>query len=146
MIKLLNILKEITVNKPGDPNWPKVYNYIENGSKGKLDLSNTDIKRLPNSLKKVGGNLWLNDTSITSLPDGLTVRGYLDLRNTPITSLPDGLTVGGGLDLSSTQITSLPDGLIVGGNLYLRNTPLSQTHTEEQIRQMTPGVKGNIYI
>ena len=106
MIKLLNILKEITVNKPGDPNWQKVYDYIENGSKGNLDLSNTDIKRLPSSLKKVGGDL--------------------DLYNTPITSLPDGLTVGGYLDL--------------------RNTPLSQTHTKEQIRQMAPGIKGNIYM
>ena len=31
----------------------------------------------------------LRGTAITSLPDGLTVGGYLDLRGTAITSLPE---------------------------------------------------------
>ena len=45
--------------------------------------------------------------------------GSLDLRGTGITSLPDGLSVGGYLDLEGcTGITSLPDGLSVGGSLY----------------------------
>lgn len=48
--------------------------------------------------------------------------GNLDLRGTGITSLPDNLTVGGWLGLSGTRITSLPDNLIVGGGLDLRNT------------------------
>ena len=69
-------------------------------------------------MEKNGGNLYLRNTSITSLPEGLTVGGWLDLRNTPITSLPEGLTVGGNLYLSYTSITSLPEGLIVGGNLF----------------------------
>lgn len=44
--------------------------------------------------------------------------GSLYLRNTPITSLPDGLSVGGSLYLRGTPITSLPDGLSVGGRIY----------------------------
>ena len=54
-----------------------------------------------------GGDLDLeNCTGITSLPEGLTVGGYLYLRGTGITSLPEGLTVGGYLDLRGTGITS----------------------------------------
>ena len=50
------------------------------------------------------GNINLSYTNITSLPDNLTVGGYLDLRGTNITALPDNLTVGGSLDLSNTKI------------------------------------------
>ena len=54
--------------------------------------------------------------------------GYLDLNGTGITSLPDNLTVGGYLDLEGcTGITSLPDNLTVGGNLYLRGTGIKDT-------------------
>ncbi len=73
-------------------------------------------------------------------------KGYLDLYNTPITSLPSGLSVGGYLNLGNTKITSLPPDLSVGGYLYLVDTPLSKSHTKEQIKQMAPGVKGNIYM
>ena len=52
----------------------------------------------------------------------------------------------GHLDLNNTPITSLPPNLKVGGYLDLRNTPLSKSHTKEQIKQMAPGVKGNIYL
>ena len=76
-----------------------------------------------------GGSLDLeNCTGITSLPEGLTVGGYLDLRGTGITSLPEGLTVGGSLDLENcTGITSLPEGLTVGGDLDLRGTGITST-------------------
>jgi len=52
-----------------------------------------------------------------SLPDNLSVGGYLDLRGTQITSLPDNLSVGGYLYLQGTQITSLPDNLRKKANL-----------------------------
>ena len=52
------------------------------------------------------GNLDLSGTSITELPDNLTVGGVLDLSGTKITALPDNLTVGVGLDLSDTKITN----------------------------------------
>jgi hypothetical protein len=32
----------------------------------------------------------------------------------------------------------------VGGDLYLINTPMSEKYTKEQIKQMVPGVKGDI--
>jgi hypothetical protein len=92
------------------------------------------------------GDLYLRDTPITSLPPDLKVGGDLDLEGSEITSLPSGLTVEGYLNLNETSIKSLPSDLSVGGNLYLSGTPLSESHTEEQIRQMAPGVKGDIYI
>jgi hypothetical protein len=103
----------------------KVQEYIKNGSQDNLDLKNTPITSLPDNLTKVEGSLYLENTPITSLPDNLTVGGYLDLENTPITSLPDNLTVE--------------------GSLYLGNTPISKQYTKEQIKQMAPGIKGNIY-
>ena len=121
----------------------KIQQYIKDGSKGDLNLSRTPITSLPDNLK-VGGTLYLSDTPITSLPDNLKVGGDLDLYSTPITSLPDNLKVGGDLDLTGTPITSLPDNLEVGENLYLKNTPISKKYTEQEIRQMVPGVKGEI--
>jgi hypothetical protein len=139
MIKLLNILQEIVVA----PNlvYQKILDYIQNGSQGDLDLREVDIKRLPKSLKVVGGNLFLTATTIESLPDNLTVGGNLFLKNTPIQSLPDNLKVGGVLILSNTPIQSLPDNLTVEGSLLLTDTPLSKKYTEEEIKAMVPGVK-----
>ena len=102
----------------------RIQQYIKDGSKGDLNLSNTPITSLPDNLK-VGGNLSLHNTPITSLPDNLTVGGYLILSNTKITSLPNNLKVGGYLNLYNTPITSLPDNLTVGGNLNLPNTPIT---------------------
>ena len=94
---------------------------------GDLDLDGcTGITSLPDNLT-VGGYLDLRDTGITSLPDNLTVGGYLDLDGTGITSLPDNLTVGEYLDLRGTGITSLPDNLTVGGGLYLCGTGIKDT-------------------
>ena len=123
-----------------------IQQYIKNGSKDDLDLRNTPITSLPINLTHVGGSLYLSYTPITSLPDNLKVGGYLYLRNTPITSLPINLTVGGNLYLSYTKITSLPDNLTVHGDLYLRNTPLSKKYTDDQLKQLLPNVKGDIFI
>jgi len=79
----------------------------------------------------------------TLTPEDLDVKGNLDLSETSITSLPDNLKVKGNLNLSETSITSLPDNLKVKGNLYLEGTPLS-SKTEAEIRQMAPGIKGEI--
>ena len=96
MIKLINLLKEnnkILVPRRSPEERQKNYNiaiqkkiqqYIKDGGKGDLDLSNTKI---------------------TSLPDNLEVGGNLDLASTPITSLPDNLKVGGNLDLYNTQLS-----------------------------------------
>jgi hypothetical protein len=157
MIKLIDILKEenkILIPRRSPEERQKNYNiatqkkiqqYIKDGGKGDLNLSNTPITSLPDNLQ-VGGYLDLENTPITSLPDNLQVGGSLSLINTPITSLPDNLQVGGNFYLINTPITSLPDNLQVGGYLSLINTPLSKKYTEEQIKQMVPGVEGKIYI
>jgi hypothetical protein len=156
MIKLLNLLKEnnkILIPRRSAEERKKnhaialkkkIQQYIKDGSKGDLNLSDTPITSLPQGLK-VGGDLDLSYTPITSLPQGLTIGGDLNLSYTPITSLPQGLTVGGDLYLKKTQITSLPQDLKVGDNLDLSNTPISKKYTKEQIKQMVPGVEGNIY-
>ncbi len=95
-----------------------------------LDLQGTKITSLPNNLT-VGGWLDLGGTQITSLPDNLIVGGGLNLRGTRITSLPDNLTVGGGLDLQGTKITSLPDNLTVGGGLDLQGTKITERETKK---------------
>ena len=137
MIKLLDILKEnnkilIPRRSPEErqknysiATQKKIQQYIKDGSKGDLDLRNT---------------------LITSLPSGLNVGGGLDLNGTSLTSLPSGLNVGGYLDLNNTKITSLPSDLKVGGGLYLGSTPLSKKYNREEIKQIVPGVEGNIYI
>ena len=136
MIKLLDILRENKILVPRrspeerQKNYQialqkKIQQYIKDGGKGDLDLENTPIQ---------------------SLPDGLEVGGALYLMNTPIQSLPDGLEVGGILDLDDTSIQSLPPNLKVGGSLYLRDTPISKKYTEEEVRKMVPGVKGDIYL
>jgi len=122
----------------------KVKQYMAGGSEGDLDLNYTPITSLPQGLK-VKGYLDLNNTKITSLPKDLEVKGSLNLSSTPITSLPQGLKVGRNLYLN-TNITSLPQDLKVGGNLWLRNTPISKKYTEEQIKQMCPGIKGKVKI
>ena len=155
MIKLLNILRETQILVPRrspeerQKNYltatqKKIQQYIKDGSKGDLNLTNTPIQSLPSGLK-VGGYLDLDNTPIQSLPNGLKVGGDLNLSDTPIQSLPDNLKVGGNLYLNNTPIQSLPNGLKVGGDLYLFNTPLSEKFTEEEIKAMVPGVKRNIY-
>ena len=153
MIKLIDLLENkilVTRRSPEERSknfliatQKKIQQYIKDGSKGDLDLRNTPITSLPQDLK-VGGNLYLYNTKITSLPQGLTVGGDLNLMGTKITSLPQGLKVGGNLNLYNTKITSLPQDLIVGGNLDLEKTPISKKYSEEQIKQMVPGVKGEI--
>ena len=123
----------------------KIQQYIKDGSKGDLDLWDTPITSLPGGLK-VGGSLYLRGSKITSLPVGLKIGGSLDLRYSEITSLPKDLEVGGYLDLDGSKITSLPRDLKVGATLFISRTPLSKTHTEDQIRSMCPGIKGKINI
>ena len=177
MIKLLDLLKEASPFVPRGSKEErendfkrvtqnKIQEYIKNGMKGYLDLSNSPITSLPSSLTKVGGNLDLSNSLITSLPTSLTkVGGYLNLYGTPITSLPNNLTVGRDLNLNNckeitklpdnltvkrdlylydTPITSLPSNLTVGGDLTLLDTPLSKNHSEAEIRAMVPNFKGYI--
>jgi hypothetical protein len=107
---------------------------------GDLNLNGTLITSLPDNLK-VSGRLILDGTLITSLPDNLTVGGGLYLGSTRITSLPDNLTVHGDLGLSRTQIQSLPDNLTVTGDLDLTSTP----NLDKDNLPSSLVVKGEIY-
>ena len=109
-----------------------------------LWLNGTPIQNLPNDLK-VGG-LMLSDSDISSLPPNLEIDGDLNLNSTKIKTLSYGLKVGGDLYLIYSDIKSISPDLKVGGNLYLRDTPLSEKYTEEQLKQMLPGVKGEIVV
>jgi hypothetical protein len=91
--------------------------------KGDLDLTETNIKSLPNGLK-IAGNLILTETDMRFLPEGLLVGGHLDLYASKIDSLPKGLKVGGDLNIEGTYIELLPSGLQVGGDLYLNDSDL----------------------
>ena len=100
-----------------------------------LDLSNTQVAKLPSGLK-VKGLLDLRNTRITSLPAGLEA-GVLDLRGTRVTSLPANLKVGI-LDLGGTQITSLPADLEVG-HLKLGNSQVTEIPAGLEVMQLTLG-------
>ena len=92
---------------------------------GNLNLcGRKDITELPEGLT-VKGWLDLSDTEVTELPENLTVDVGLYLNNTPIRKLPVNLTVDGWLDLSGCKnLRELPAGLTVGGCLDLRGTPI----------------------
>jgi hypothetical protein len=128
---------------------------LPNGLKVKyyLDLQGTNITSLPLDLEVGGnlilnhGNLILNHSQIEKLPDNLRVNGYLDLESCKnLKSLPNGLKVKYYLDLRHTNLTSLPSDLEVGEDLILYRTPIADMYTIEQIREMVPGVKGNIHL
>lgn len=46
------------------------------------------------------------------------MKGDLYLSNAPITSLPEGLVVKGSLSLGTTSIIILPEDLQVGGGIF----------------------------
>ena len=160
MIKFLDILKEsddnifiprgskeekdkVLIRRTND----KIQEYIKNGSEGRLMLTGSLIRFLPKNLTRVGGNFYLLFSQIEKLPDNLTVNGYLWLDGCKnLESLPNGLKVKGGLDLRHTNLTSLPSDLEVGEDLILYRTPIADMYTIEQIREMVPGVKGNIHL
>ena len=83
---------------------------------------NYTLEQLKEMMDENGGDLDLRGTSITSLPEGLTVGGWLYLRGTSITSLPVGLTVGGYLDLSGcTGITNKDHYTVLENGTYVHN-------------------------
>jgi hypothetical protein len=119
---------------------------------GELDLTDTDIKSLPDGLK-VAGNLNLTETDMESLPERLEVAGNLYLDHSFIKSLPKDLKVGGYLSIEATYIASLPRGLQVGGDLYLNDSKLlnnidynDSNELRDIVKKMVePGfIKGNV--
>ena len=102
----------------------KAIDWMEAGSVGSLDLSESDIGSLPDGLQ-VEGSLFLRGcTRLVSLPAGLEVGRSLYLEGcTGLTSLPDGLEVGHSLYLDNClRLRRLPNGLKVGHTLWLRGS------------------------
>jgi hypothetical protein len=119
---------------------------------GELDLTNTDIKSLPDGLK-VAGDLNLTETDMRLLPERLEVAGNLYLDHSFIKSLPKDLKVGGDLSIEATYIALLPKGLQVGGDLYLNDSKLfnnidynDSNELRDIVKKMVePGfIKGNV--
>ena len=123
----------------------QIQQYIADGSKGDLILYDVPITELPSNLTHIGGYLALDGSMIQKLPDNLTVGSGLYLNDTPITKLPDNLTVGDNLYMSHSRLSELPINLSVGRELNVAHTPLSQKYSEEELKQLLPGVKGDIY-
>ena len=86
----------------------------------------------------------LEDSEITSLPEGLTIEGDFFFYHSPV-ELPKGLKVGGHLSLIGPNVTSLPKGLEVLGWLFITDTGLG-IYSDEELREMIkPGfIKGEI--
>ena len=127
----------------------KFFQYLEDIREQEIPievkLSSPDQFPLTPEDLDVKGDLSLAfNKKITSLPDNLKVKGYLDLTSTTITSLPNNLQVEGSLYLSRTEISSLPKDLQVGNFFVLDKTPLS-FKTYDEIYQMAPGIKGSIF-
>jgi hypothetical protein len=117
-----------------------------------LRVFNNDWNQLQKFLKSkgnppysIGGNLYLEDSSIEFLGNLESVGGDLYLYNTPIKSLGNLQSVGDDLDLQGTSIKSLGNLISVGGDLDLQGTPLSKMYNKEQIRQMV-NVGGKIFM
>jgi hypothetical protein len=109
-----------------------------------------DITSLPDGMT-VGWNFYISEfpdgDGLESLPNNLTVKEDLYMSfNWNILSLPNNLEVGKDLDINNTNISSLPKDLKVGRDIQAWNTPLAKKYTEEELKKITPGVKGRIYL
>ena len=114
---------------------------------GDLILNHSAITSLPEGLR-VQGDLSLFASAIKTLPEGLYVKGSLDVSHTYIESLPDNLYVGGDLWFKYSNIGEIPKNLYVGGELDIEETPLAKKYTDAEIRRNknlnNGSFKGNI--
>ena len=90
-----------------------------------FDFSHSKFDKLP-KVMEFGYTLYLHNTDITELPEGLKeVYGNFDISFTKMSKLNDNLVVYRELNLSYTPIKELPKGLIVGYVLGLCGTKLN---------------------
>ena len=92
------------------------------------------------------GMLDLSNTNITKLPDKLHVEGVLILENCiQLTELPANLYVKYGLILDRCkQLTELPNKLFVGGDLFLRGTIFATEYSDKEIKTIVKSTGGKI--
>ena len=133
MIKLKDILFESTApdifipRRTEDRLERMIKDYIRNGSKGNLELSNMNLIELPAILKDI------------------TVNGHFICSNNKLTSLNNSpKTVGGYFSCSNNNLTSLVGApTSVGGAFNCGNN--SVQFTEAQVRAVCD-VKGKIFV
>jgi hypothetical protein len=135
--KILNNIGDKMIRKLS-----KLYDTVDNSFEDKIKSGKEEFSE---EELDVRGDINLEKTKIKSLPNGLTVSGNLILNYCKnLTSLPDNLTVGGFLEIRSCNITELPIELKVGKWLDLQNTPLVKKYTTSEIDNMCD-IKGSIY-
>ncbi|WP_233264377.1 leucine-rich repeat domain-containing protein [Grimontia hollisae] len=113
----------------------KLHGYIDNY--GNIRLNNTHFTELPESLE-VKGFLDIEGSMIARLPDTLSVKSYVNASHTPLTRFPN-ITVGGYINLTGSNVMVLPGGFQVKGDLSLVDTPIKSLP-----RRLT--VQGNLYL
>ena len=109
-----------------------------------LDLSYSNVKKLPNKLHVIGDLNLSSCEDLEVLPDDLYVRGVLDLFGTSIKKLPDDLYVGSNLFVDDTELTEIPRNLYVEGDFVITGTPLAKKYTDEEIYEIVASTRGII--
>ena len=124
----------------------RVFDFLEEKEGQKIPFLWKLLNNIPLTKEDliVKGDLNLEDSEITSLPEGLTIEGDFFFYHSPV-KLPKGLKVGNHLSLFGPSITSLPKGLEVLGWLFITDTGLG-IYSDEELREMIkPGfIKGEI--
>ena len=124
----------------------RVFDFLEEKEGQKIPFLWKLLNNIPLTKEDliVKGDLNLEDSEITSLPEGLTIEGDFFFYHSPV-ELPKGLKVGNHLSLIGPSITSLPKGLEVLGWLFITDTGLG-IYSDEELREMIkPGfIKGEI--
>ena len=154
MIKLKDIIFESTApdifipRRTEDRLERMIKQYIRNGSKESLELSNMNLIELPAILKDitVSGHFICSNNKLTSLNNSpKTVGRYFSCNNNKLTSLEGApSSVGGGFICSNNNLTSLIGApTYVGGSFSCGNN--SVQFTEAQVRAVCD-VKGKIII
>ena len=125
----------------------RVFDFLEEKEGQKIPFLWKLLNNIPLTKEDliVKGDLNLEDSEITSLPEGLTIEGDLFLYHSHV-ELPKGLKVNGNLSLIGPNVTSLPKGLEVLGWLSITDTELGIYSDKELRKMIKPGfIKGKIW-
>ena len=154
MIKLKDILLESDVpdifvpRRIEDRFERMIKDYIRKGSKGDINISFKNLKKIPEILKgiTINGNFYCNDNKLTSLVGApKIVSGNFTCSDNKLSSLVGApKKIGGDFYCSNNKLTSL-DGCpkYVGKDFYCYKNSLK--FTEEQIRAVCY-VKGKVVV
>ena len=154
MIKLKDIIFESTApdifipRRTEDRLERMIKQYIRNGSKGNLSLSEMELTVLPDTLKNINvdGDFFCAGNKLTSLQNApKSVGGSFYCSSNQLISLKGAPTyVGGEFGCGNNKLTSL-DGAptYVGGSFNCRYNPVK--FTEEQVRAVCD-VDGRIFV